>query len=138
MQKLTVAAAIIENDNGKVLICKRSPYGNCAGLWEFPGGKKLPGETLEDCVARECYEELDVQIRINGSFFRTSYVYHDPDIDINFTFFRACIISGTIKDSTHSEVIWVHKNELENFDFCPADKEIIALLNGKKPTSDGT
>ena len=69
-----VTAAIIRQD-GKYLICQRAHDDSLPLMWEFPGGKLEPGETLEECIIRECQEELGVDIRICGEYGRTSYPY---------------------------------------------------------------
>ena len=59
---LHVTAAILRNEAGELLICRRGPGGSCGGLWEFPGGKVEPGESEEACVAREmCIRDRDVE-----------------------------------------------------------------------------
>jgi mutator protein MutT len=122
---LQVTAAII-NDKGKVLICQRGAGGNCAFLWEFPGGKLEPGESKEECLARECAEELGVKIVVGNMFAETTYQY--PDQAIAFTFFNAEIVSGEITPRVHRQVRWVAPNELPQYDFCPADVEVVQLL----------
>lgn len=122
---IEVTAAIIQKD-GKYLICRRGPGGSCAHLWEFPGGKRELNETPEECIFRECREELGVDIRVRGVFEKTTYRY--PDREIAFTFFTADIISGEIKPAVHEEVCWALPFELENYTFCPADVQIVNLI----------
>ena len=59
---LQVSAAIIRNAKGQILVCRRGPGGNCAYLWEFPGGKQEPSESPEECLMRECQEELGIAL----------------------------------------------------------------------------
>ena len=61
-----VAAAIIRNADGRILICRRGQGGSCAFLWEFPGGKQEQGENMEECLVRECREELGIEIAVRG------------------------------------------------------------------------
>jgi len=124
---IQVAAAIIKKNN-KVLICQRGEGGNCSLLWEFPGGKQEQGETLEDCLVRECHEELDIDIKVSGIFAKTKYSY--PDKEIGFTFFEAEILKGNIKENVHKCVMWVDTEELGNYEFCPADIEVVDKLRG--------
>lgn len=119
---IQVAAAIIRKD-GKILVCKRGAGGSCAHLWEFPGGKLEPGETLEQCVVRECREELEINISVNDISGKTSYQY--PEREVALTFFDAELLSGKIKKKVHEEIRWVLPTELNQFLFCPADNEII-------------
>lgn len=126
MKTITVTAAIIENENNEVLICKRAVGSSMGGLWEFPGGKLEENETYEECVVRECKEELEVEICPIGIFAKTEYQY--PDRYIKFTFFNAKIQSGMPKKNVHDDIRWVKYGELNSFEFCPADMEIIEKL----------
>jgi len=121
-----VTAAIIIDHRGRILICKRGPGGNCAHLWEFPGGKLEPGETLEECVVRECREELEVEIGVFGIYDEFDFSY--PDNELRFTFFTAEIIRGKLNPNVHEEVKWVFHGELSNFEFCPADIIVVDRL----------
>lgn len=125
IRMITVTAGIIRQ-HGTILICQRGAGGNCAFLWEFPGGKLEPGETMEECLIRECKEELDVQIIVQGIFSETTYRY--PDREIAFTFFNAAIVSGDITLTVHQQICWVSPDELKGYEFCPADVEVVKLL----------
>lgn len=120
-----VAAAIIQKDK-EILICKRGAGGSCAFLWEFPGGKLEMGETLEECLIRECKEELEINIAIKSVFAETTYKY--PDREIAFTFFTAEIMGGELKMNVHNDMQWILPSELKDYEFCPADMEIIRRL----------
>jgi len=122
---LQVTAAII-SDKGEVLICQREAGGNCALLWEFPGGKLEPGESKEECLIRECEEELGIRIATGSIFAETTYQY--PDKKIAFTFFSARIIAGEVTPRVHLQVRWVAPDELLKYDFCPADVEVVQRL----------
>lgn len=126
MKKLRVAAAIIENQAGELLICRRLANAKNAGLWEFPGGKIEPGETPEECAVRECREELEVEIRLTGYYGTAGY--HYPDSDVYFEFYTAVIQSGKPIRRVHQEMRWVKPWELNKFPFCPADDHIIKQL----------
>ena len=120
-----VAAAILERE-GRLLICKRGAGGSTAHLWEFPGGKLEPGETPEECVVRECREELDAEIRPLAVYETTSWRY--PDREIAFTFFRAALVSGEPRRIVHDEIRWVAPCELPDYPFCPADRALVERL----------
>lgn len=125
-----VTAAIIRQQD-KILICRRGPGGNCAFLWEFPGGKLEPGETMEECLLRECEEELGIQISIQGVFAKTTYRY--PDREIAFTFYSAEIVKGEVTAKVHREFRWVTPEEINRYEFCPADVEIVEMLRNPSP-----
>lgn len=129
MEKLSVTAAIIRNKEGKILICQRADDSSMGGLWEFPGGKLEPGESLEECVVRECREELSVEIAVHGIFAQTQYQY--PDKLIDFTFFSASVTGGDIKMNVHKAIRWADISETANYEFCPADIEILDMLRAE-------
>ncbi len=122
---IKVAAAIIEKD-GKFLICKRGPGGNCEFLWEFPGGKLEEGETPFEAIFREIEEELSVKIKPSEIFCEYPFSY--PEKDIYFYFIRAKLLCEEIKPNFHTEIKWVSKNELSDYEFCPADLETVKKL----------
>ena len=124
--RVTVAAAIIENARHEILVCRRAKDSQMGGLWEFPGGKLENGETLKECVVRECMEELGVQIRVRDIFAETEYDY--PERTIKFTFFKAAIVSGEPEMLVHDDMRWVSRNSLAELKFCPADIEVIERL----------
>jgi 8-oxo-dGTP diphosphatase len=126
MKTTQVTAAIIKKD-GKILICQRAADGELPLLWELPGGKLEDGETLEECLIRECKEELDVDIRVTGLYAKTEYQY--PERAVALAFFSADIVQGEIKPIVHNDVKWVLPEGLKDFEFCPADIEIVKELS---------
>ncbi|MEG1837307.1 MAG: 8-oxo-dGTP diphosphatase MutT [Synergistaceae bacterium] len=118
-----VSAAIIQNEDGDILICQRKAGGSCAFLWEFPGGKQEEFETAEECLIRECLEELDVKIEIIGLFKQKEYSY--PEKKIFFSFYKAQIVDGNLKMIVHNNLTWSPIDELSKYTFCPADIDII-------------
>lgn len=121
----TVAAAVFIKD-GKVMICRRPPGKGNALKWEFPGGKTEPGETLADCLKRECKEELNIDISVGSEICSNEYTY--PDITVVLHFMLSGIVSGEPELIEHTELKWVAKDELDSFDFCPADEKIVHIL----------
>lgn len=120
-----VAAALIWNDD-KFLICKRPPEKARGLMWEFVGGKVEKGESKKEALIRECREELDITIKVNDVF--CEIVHNYPDIDIHLTLFNAEIINGEPKLLEHVELKWITKADIPYFNFCPADYEILELL----------
>jgi 8-oxo-dGTP diphosphatase len=125
MMEIHVTAAIFY-ENGKYLICQRAKDDELALLWEFPGGKAEDGETLEECIVRECREELDVDVAVAGTFGRTSYSHANRVLV--FTFFHVNRLSGELTAKVHEQIKWVSAAELEMYRFCPADVEIVEKL----------
>jgi 8-oxo-dGTP diphosphatase len=131
---MRVAAAVIFNDKEEILICKRGPGGSCAFLWEFPGGKIESGESAQKCLRRECLEELEVTIKLIELFHESSYAY--PEVTIDFSFFTAQILSGQPKPLVHQEIRWARVQELGDFEFCPGDQPVLALLAERAPKDE--
>lgn len=120
---IEVTAAIICKD-GKLLICQRPINKSCALLWEFPGGKIEPNETAEQCVVRECQEELNVVLHVIKKIAETTYAY--PDRLVHLHFFLAEIVSGKLKKNEHKAVAWISPDEIKGYDFCPADAKMLS------------
>lgn len=123
-----VAAALIKRD-GKFLICQRPAHKTRGLLWEFVGGKLEKGEGKEQALIRECKEELDVTVKPSGVFMELVHEY--PDMTVELTVFNAEIISGEIKLLEHNAVKWITPEEIPQYEFCPADKDILAELMKK-------
>jgi len=120
-----VIAAIIIKDN-KVLISQRAPKENLAGKWEFPGGKTEQGETPQECLKREIREELEVDIDVLDFFGESIYAYHSGTIQLMA--FWCKWISGEFTLNVHSNMAWVNRQELDLYDFAPADIPLVDKL----------
>lgn len=123
---MTQVAAAILRAGDTILICQRPAHKACPLLWEFPGGKLEKGETLAECLARECKEELNVDIEVCARFGETIYAY--PDFTVHLTFFDARITGGAHAATEHHAVRWVTPAEIASYAFCPADQEIVERL----------
>ena len=125
-KKLTeVVAALIRRD-GKFMICQRPTTKTCALLWEFVGGKVETGETKEEALIRECREELAVLLSVGDVFMDVVHEY--PDIIVHLTLFNATIAEGEPQKLEHNDIRWITPDEIPNFNFCPADKDILAEI----------
>ena len=124
---IKVVAAIIEKD-GKILFCKRGAGGNCAGLWEFPGGKIEEGETPFEAIIREIKEELSADIEPTEIFCEYPFSY--PEKEIYFYFIKAKLVSEKIAPTFHSEIKWLSPLESGELEFCPADISAAEKLKG--------
>ena len=120
-----VSAALIWQD-GKFMICRRPMTKARGGLFEFVGGKTEPGETREEALVRECREELDIIVEPQDIFMELDHIY--PDIAIHLTLFNCTIKEGVPKLLEHTELLWITPEEIGNYDFCPADEEILRRL----------
>lgn len=121
-----VAAGIVLN-NGRILIAQRIRSKSLAYKWEFPGGKVEAGETLENCLKRELQEELHLNVKVKDFFMETSYDYGDFSISLNAFWAESETDKINYMDS-HEQIKWVLPQELKEYDFAPADKDIIAGL----------
>ncbi|HSQ33794.1 MAG TPA: (deoxy)nucleoside triphosphate pyrophosphohydrolase, partial [Peptostreptococcaceae bacterium] len=117
---IEVVAAIIINNEDKILIAKRKSSLKFGGLWEFPGGKVEKGEAYEDTAIRELKEEMHIDIKVVKYFGET--VSNDKDKGIKLIGFKCTIIKGDIILTDHDEYKWVSKDELINYELTPADK----------------
>lgn len=117
-----VAAALIW-DSGRFMICRRPPHKARGLLWEFVGGKLENDETAAQALVRECREELDVEVAPMDIFMEVIHKY--PDIEIKLILFNAVIVSGEPKLIEHVDIKWITPDEIGNYDFCPADEDIL-------------
>ena len=122
-----VAALIWEED--RFLICKRPAHKARGLLWEFVGGKVEPEETKEQALIRECQEELAVTISVGEVFMEVDHDY--PDLNVHLTLFNAAIIEGTPRMLEHNDIRWITVMEIPQYEFCPADEEILRKLRTK-------
>ena len=122
-----VAALIWEGD--RFMICQRPAHKARGLLWEFVGGKTEPGETRPEALIRECKEELDVTVSVGAVFMEVDHVY--PDITVHLTLFHAAIAKGVPKLLEHNAIQWILPEEIDRYDFCPADVEILKEIKLK-------
>ena len=125
MQVTEVVAALIW-DADRFLICQRPAHKARGLLWEFVGGKIEPGESGEEALIRECREELDIYIKPKGVFMEV--LHHYPDITVHLVLHHAVIESGEIRLLEHNDVRWITADEIDEYDFCPADEEILLAI----------
>ena len=124
-----VAALIWDKFNKKFMICQRPANKSRGLLWEFAGGKVEPNESKEAALARELKEELNINAKAESIFTEVTHIY--PDIKIHLTLFNTKIISGTPEKIEHNDIRWITADEISNYEFCPADTEILKLIQEK-------
>ena len=120
-----VVAALIWEDN-RFLACQRPAHKARGLLWEFVGGKVEPGETKEQALIRECQEELAVTVAVQDVFMEVDHVY--PDLTVHLTLFNASIAEGVPQKIEHNDLRWITAEEIDQYEFCPADEEILRRL----------
>lgn len=122
---LVTCALIFWND--KVLAAKRSPEMSQSGFWEFAGGKLEAGETAETCLKREVLEELNIEISVLMEMSPTEFSY-SIDKTIRLMPFLCRWKSGQIHLAEHDEVRWLDCHQLQDLNWAPADRPIVAEL----------
>ena len=114
-------------DKDKFLICQRSANKARALLWKFVGGKVEQGETKEQALIRECKEELNITVKPKDVFMEVVHEY--PDITVHLTLFNAEIVEGVPQKLEHNDIKWITAAEIPNYNFCPADEDILKRIN---------
>ncbi len=124
-----IGVAVIHNDNGQILIDRRRQEGLLGGLWEFPGGKIEPGETVEQCIQREIQEELGIAVAVGDRLITIDHAYSHFRVTL---YVHHCQhLSGDPQPLECDEVRWVTLDEIDSFPFPKANGQIIAALKGE-------
>ena len=129
LKAIDVAAALIFRD-GKLLITKRHAEAHLGGLWEFPGGKREPGETFEQCLVREIREELGVEISVGELFEEVNHDY--PEKSVHLKFFICELLAGEPQPLGCAALKWVDKSGLDAHDFPAADARLLEKLKSPR------
>jgi 8-oxo-dGTP diphosphatase len=121
---IEVVAAVIERE-GRILIARRPAALHLGGLWEFPGGKRQPGETPEAALVREIREELDAAVTVGELLDDVEWPY--PEKTVRLLFFR-CALAGEPRAAEGQEIAWVAPADLDRYEFPPADEGLVTRL----------
>ena len=124
--KITEVVAALIWDNDKFMICQRPAHKTRGLLWEFVGGKVELGETKEQALIRECREELAATISVGDVFMDVTHEY--SDLTVHLTLFNATISDGEPQKLEHNDIKWITPSEIPNYEFCPADVEILEKI----------
>jgi len=127
--KIVEVAAGLIFSKGRLLIAQRNKSDHLGGLWEFPGGKRKSGETFEQCLFRELREELGIDAEVGELIETISHEY--PERKVLIKFFYCNITIGDPKPLDCQNLEWVKAHELENYEFPPADAQLIELLSSE-------
>jgi 8-oxo-dGTP diphosphatase len=125
MKPTDVVAAIIKKDN-LYLVAQRNRDKHMGLKWEFPGGKVDPGETLQEALVREIYEELNIDINIHEKLAEKRY--KDNEINIILHYFLCTIKNGVINLNEHEAMEWADKENFNQYDFVKGDGNITWLI----------
>ena len=123
-----VVAALIW-DGERFMACQRPPHKARGMLWEFVGGKVEPGETHQEALIRECMEELAVTVSVGDVFMDVIHEY--PDLTVHLTLFNATISEGVPQKLEHNDIRWFAVEDIDQYEFCPADKDILEAIKSK-------
>ena len=126
MKTITEVVAALIWDGDKFMICQRPAHKARGLLWEFVGGKVESGETKEQALIRECQEELAITLAVGDVFMDVTHEY--PDLTVHLTLFNSTIAVGEPQKLEHNDIKWITPSEIPNYDFCPADVEILKKI----------
>ena len=122
---IEVAAGLVFRA-GSLLITQRQPDDHLGGLWEFPGGKREPGETFEQCLRRELQEELGVEVEVGEL---VEVIRHDyPGKRVELRFFRCALTRGEPEPIGCAACKWIRPQGLKDHAFPPADARLLEHL----------
>ena len=125
MKKIEVVAAIIRDEEGRVFATQRG-YGEWQDFWEFPGGKMEPGESPEEALKREIWEELETKIVVEQLVTTVEYDY--PRFHLTMHCFWCHVESGSLILKEHEAARWLSKENLDSVNWLPADKIVIERI----------
>ena len=135
--RLHVAVGVICNFDGQVLVSLRTDNVHQGGLWEFPGGKLEPGESVEEALVRELEEELGIVVQRATPLIKIKHQY--SDLNVLLDVYTVSSFSGTAFGCEGQQIKWLYPQELSNYSFPKANKAIVsaarlpskyAILNG--------
>ncbi len=121
---IRVAAAVIER-GAAVLVTRRLEGTHLEGLWEFPGGKCEPGESLHECLVREIDEELAVEVVPGETLLVARHEYPEKTVEL---YFIACTMTGEPEPQQGQQMQWIERARLDTLAFPEADAALIAQL----------
>lgn len=129
MNHFDVAAGILCDPKGRVLIAERLGGGPFHGMWEFPGGKIAPGETSPQALSRELAEELGIEVTHCSSFMNLRHEYDDRIVSIEFFIVSSWNCEPVGREG--QELRWVPTEQLDADELLPADMPVVAALQQK-------
>ena len=124
-----IGVGVVLNVAGDVLIDQRLEEGLLGGMWEFPGGKKEEGETIETCIARELEEELGIAVTVGDELITVDHAYSHKKL--RFVVHLCAWVSGEPQPLASQQVRWVRPNDLGSYAFPAANARIIEALLGR-------
>ena len=129
MKQIEVVAAIIHDDEGRIFATQRG-YGDFKDYWEFPGGKMETGETPEEALKREIWEELETRIVVERLVKTVEWDY--PQFHLTLHCYWCQVESGHLELKEHEAARWLANEELESVEWLPADCDLIRELKSER------
>lgn len=123
---VVVGAGVVRDSRNRILIAQRKPEGLLGGLWEFPGGKLEPGETLEECVVRELEEELGIVVEVGEKRQVVHHVFSHFKLEMHV--FDARLKKGRPRPIDCADIAWCRPPDFERYAFGKADLEVVRGL----------
>ena len=128
VKQIEVVAAIIHDEEGRIFTTQRG-YGEMKDGWEFPGGKMEPGESPEEALKREIWEELETKIVVEKLVQTVEWDY--PAFHLTMHCFWCHIEIGNLKLKEHEAAKWLTKDQLDSIDWLPADRIVVETIKNK-------
>jgi 8-oxo-dGTP diphosphatase len=125
-RSIHVVAAVITDARGRILLNRRTGNSDMAGLWEFPGGKREPGETSEQALVRELHEELGIEAEVGEWLMDVPQLYPDKRLRLEVRMVRSW--KGTARGREGQAITWVTPDKLSRYSMPPADLPVVAAL----------
>ena len=125
MKRIEVVAAIIHDDQGRIFATQRG-YGDYKDWWEFPGGKMEAGETPEEALRREIWEELETRIVVERLLETVEWDY--PQFHLTMHCYLCHVESGHLELKEHEAAKWLSNDELESVNWLPADMDLVRKM----------
>ena len=121
-----VVAGVIRDARGRVLLARRTEGRDLAGLWEFPGGKREPGESPEAALTRELHEELGIDVDIGARLISVPQAYPDKRLQLDVRLVEQW--RGAVRGLEGQALAWVPPHKLASYAMPPADRPVVAAL----------
>jgi mutator protein MutT len=125
MRLYEVAAGILW-DGSQILIARRQAGDHQGGRWEFPGGKRHKGESIEDCLRREMLEEIGIEVEVGPLWRALTHVYPDRRVSLYFHF--CALLRGTPTLLQCDELRWIAPAQLADHPFVEGDLPVLSDL----------
>ena len=125
MKQIEVVAAIIHDTGGRIFATQRG-YGDFKDYWEFPGGKMEAGETPEEALKREIWEELETRIVVER--FVTTVEWDYPQFHLTMHCYLCSLVTEALHLNEHEAAKWLAKDELDSVKWLPADLEVVQTI----------